>query len=123
MNEQIGKAIVGNMLRRAREENGYAQRDIAVSLGLVNPNYLSMIEKGTHAIPIKRLWDFVTSYRLSKIHGLAAVKLVNNDVWSTVMMALSAAGMSDAKIKDLQLKVDGVIELEAGVAGLQLLEN
>ena len=48
MNESIAKAIIGNMLKRARIENKLVQREMAVEVGLANPNYLSMIEKGTN---------------------------------------------------------------------------
>lgn len=120
MNEQIGKVIVGSMLRKSRETNGYAQRDVAITLGLANPNYLSMIEKGTHTIPIKRLWDFINAYRLSKTHGLAVIKMTNEDIWTTIIMGVEACMASKAKVEELKTKVDEIIEAEASEAGVTL---
>lgn len=123
MNEQIAKAIVGSMLREVRLERGTSQRDIAVDLGLANPNYLSMIEKGTHAVPIKRLIDFGQSYRLSKTETLSIVKLTTPDIWSTVLSCLKLVGVEDAEIARIDKEVDGSIKKAAETAGVTFTED
>jgi len=121
MNQTIAKAIIGNMLRRTRIDNGHAQREVAMELGLPNPNYLSMIEKGTNFIPLRRLWDFVDAYRLTKPQGLAAVKLSDEEMWKTVTKALLVAGVSQKKIKDITADVEEVIKAEGLAAGVELV--
>lgn len=119
MNEQIGKAVVGGMLKRSREANGYAQRDVAMTLGLLHSNYLSMIEKGTHAIPLKRIWDFVSAYRLSNEYGLAVAKMTNFDAWGTILKGVEACGVPKAKVAALTEKIDEIIITEARLSGIE----
>ena len=88
ISEQIGKVIVGNMLRKMRLETGALQRDLAVDLEMANPNYLSMIEKGTHTIPVRRLGDFTRVYKLDKIDSMCVIRLTSSDVWYAVLDAL-----------------------------------
>jgi transcriptional regulator with XRE-family HTH domain len=121
MNDMIAKAIIGNMLKVSRMDNGYSQKDIAITLGLPNANYLSMIEKGTNYIPIKRIWDFTSAYRLSKYQGLAALKLTNEDMWDTLIVGMRVCSVTDTDISEVESRVEEVINAEAQKAGVQLL--
>ena len=121
MNETIAKAILGNMLRRSRIDSGHSQREVAAELGLPNPNYLSMIEKGTNFIPVKRLWDFVDAFRLNKFQGLAVVKLCNEDMWKTICKGLLAGGLTSKQVTKLADEVNSTIKEEGIAAGVELI--
>ncbi len=123
MNETIAKAIIGNMLRRTRIDGEQVQREIANKLGLANSNYLSMVEKGTNFIPLKRMWDFVDAYRLTKLQGLAAVKLTSDDTWKATLKTLKVVGISDKNYAKLLSDVDAIVQEEAKFAGVEIINQ
>lgn len=96
MSEQIGKVVVGNMLKEARERIGEMQKELAMSLGLANANYLSMIEKGTNTIPVKRLGEFSKVYQLEKLEALTVIRLTSHDVWTAVLDGIEIASGKEA---------------------------
>lgn len=110
MYEQPSRIVVGALLKRARFENGSIQREIAIDLGLPNPNFLSMIESGRHSVPAKRLIDVGKAYCLKKFEILAIVKLTSPDLWETVLECTRQIGLTQDGCKDLNAKVDDVIE-------------
>ena len=123
MNDIIAKVIVGNMLMLSRVENGHAQKDLASLLGLKNSNYLSIIEKGTNFIPLKRLWDFVEVYGLTRMEGLAALKMTNQDMWKCTMQALKSCNVTNAKISQIEDEINEIIRNQARKAGVNLIEE
>lgn len=109
MTPETAKLIVGHMLRRQRLTLGFTLREMSILLGLPNPNYLSMIEKGTNFIPLRRLWDFVDVYRLDKISGLAILKLNSEDMWDSLVQGLKVCGVEGRKIQELSDQVKRTI--------------
>ncbi len=120
-NKQAGKAIVGRMLRRKRISNGEFQRHIAIDLGLANPSYLSMIENGTHPVPLKRLIDFGEAYKLERTETLAIVKLTSPEIWATLLNCIKVIGMNLNETKELDKEIDFIIEQAAIEADIKLL--
>lgn len=107
--EQNSRIIVGGLLKRAKLENGAVHREIAIELGLRNPNFLSMIESGRYAVPKKRLIDVGIAYRLQRMEILAIVKLTSPDLWQTVRCCTQQIGMAKDEWDALDLKIDEVI--------------
>jgi len=120
ISEQVGKVIVGDLLRRRRLDQGALQRDLAIDLGMANPNYLSMIEKGTHTIPVRRLGDFIKVYSLDKLEGLAIIRLTSHDVWYATKEALKLTENGEKVAKKIDKDTEKLIRAEANELGLTL---
>lgn len=120
ISEQFGKVIVGDLLRRRRDAMGALQRDLAVNLGMANPNYLSMIEKGTHTIPVRRLGDFIREFSLEKIEGLAIIRLTSHDVWYATIEALMLTKNGESVAKKINKDTEKLIRAEAKELGLTI---
>jgi hypothetical protein len=99
---------------------GALQRDLAIDLGMANPNYLSMIEKGTHTIPVRRLGDFITVYSLDKLEGLAIIRLTSHDVWYATMEALKLTKNGASTVKKINSETEKLIRKEAKELGLTI---
>lgn len=107
--EQNSRVMVGALLKRAKLESGSVHREIAIELGLRNPNFLSMIESGRYAVPKKRLIDVGVAYRLPRLEILAIVKLTAPDLWETVGCCTQLIGMAKDQWEELGVKIDEVI--------------
>ena len=115
--EQNSRTMVGALLKRAKLENGFIHREIAIELGLPSYNLLSMIECGRNSVPIKRLIDVGAAYRLRRLEVLAIVKLTIPDLWQIVRCCNLQVGMSQERWDELDAKIDEVIDSIADERG------
>jgi len=72
---------IGEFLRAKRESINKSQREIGERLGYRNVNFMSMLERGSSALPLLRISDIAKAYELSPVFAAIFVKALAPEVW------------------------------------------
>ena len=62
MADAISIQTVSKIMKARREELGLSQRQVGEMVGLKNPNFVSMLEKGNSGIPASKIAAIVGAY-------------------------------------------------------------
>lgn len=88
--DQIGRFRVGKLLKAVRTEQGLSQRDIAISMGYNNANFISMIESGTSRPPADKTAVVGPAFKMPPIFTAALLKQCDTPAWKLCMDIIKA---------------------------------
>jgi len=83
--DQIGRMLIGKLLKAERTSQGLSQREIAIAMGYNNPNFISMIENGVSRPPADRTKDIGPAYKMPKILTAVLLRQCDREVWDMIM--------------------------------------
>lgn len=75
------RVMMGQLLKRIRENHKLSQREVGIRLGLENPNFVSNIEKGKAAPPRDKVFKFALAYDTDVKLNYALLKFTLHDWW------------------------------------------
>ena len=98
---------VGSILRGIRTMNEVTQRDIAVSLGYVNINFISMIETGRSSPPLGKLVELKNAYKFEPEIILIILRYLYPEIWDAMIGAMaSCTDIFNADLDGIEKKVE-----------------
>jgi len=89
-------SLLGEFIKRWRDELGFSQGELTEMLGYKNVNFISMIERGAAKIPADRISDFADVYLIPKnFFACLVLKCSYPEIWDLILDFNELSGIAD----------------------------